>query len=87
MNADRKVAVVTGASQGLGEGIVNALRERNYRVVGTSRSIKPSDDPDYVTVASDIGTGSRTPSLCASSIHCLSSAIGFTRKSFSPAST
>jgi len=55
MNADRKVAVVTGASQGLGEGIVNAFRERNYRVVGTSRSINTSDDPDYVTIAGDIG--------------------------------
>ena len=62
MNADRKVAVVTGASQGLGEGIVGAFRDRNYRVVGTSRTIKPSGDPDYVTVAGDIGdpaTGKR----------------------------
>ncbi|GAB2916534.1 SDR family oxidoreductase [Paraburkholderia jirisanensis] len=50
-----KVAVVTGASQGLGEGIVKALRNRGYRVVGTSRSIKPSDDPDYLTIAADIG--------------------------------
>jgi hypothetical protein len=55
MNTERKVAVVTGASRGLGEGIANAFRHQGYRVVGTSRSIEPSDDPDYLTVAGDIG--------------------------------
>lgn len=55
MNKERKVAVVTGASQGLGAGIVKALRERNYQVVGTSRSIKPSDDFDLLTIPGDIG--------------------------------
>jgi len=55
MNTERKVAVVTGASRGLGESVANAFRHQGYRVVGTSRSIKPSDDPDYLTVAGDIG--------------------------------
>lgn len=55
MSEDRKVAVVTGASQGLGEGIVNAFLARGYRVVATSRSIKPSGNPDLLTVAGDIG--------------------------------
>jgi NAD(P)-dependent dehydrogenase (short-subunit alcohol dehydrogenase family) len=55
MSEDRKVAVVTGASQGLGEGIVNAFLARGYRVVATSRSIKPSSNPDLLTVAGDIG--------------------------------
>ncbi|MBV8625185.1 MAG: SDR family oxidoreductase [Herbaspirillum sp.] len=55
MSQERKVAIVTGASQGLGEGIVQAFLARGYRVVGTSRSIKPSDHPDYATVAGDIG--------------------------------
>jgi NAD(P)-dependent dehydrogenase (short-subunit alcohol dehydrogenase family) len=52
---ERKVLVVTGASQGLGEGFVKAYRERGWRVVGNSRSIKPSDDSDYVTVTGDVG--------------------------------
>lgn len=52
---DRKVAVVTGASQGLGAGIVEAYRSRGYRIVATSRSIQPSTDPDVLTVAGDIG--------------------------------
>jgi NAD(P)-dependent dehydrogenase (short-subunit alcohol dehydrogenase family) len=55
MSEHRKVAVVTGASQGLGAGIVKAFRQRGYRVVATSRSIQPSDDPDLLTVAGDIG--------------------------------
>lgn len=58
----RKVVIVTGASQGMGEGIANAFRSRGYGVVATSRSIQPSADPDFVTVAGDIGdpeTGKR----------------------------
>lgn len=62
MSKDQKVAVVTGASQGLGAGIVAAFRQRGYRVVATSRSIAPSQDPDLLTIAGDIGdpaTGAR----------------------------
>ncbi|MGF6306340.1 NAD(P)-dependent dehydrogenase (short-subunit alcohol dehydrogenase family) [Bradyrhizobium sp. i1.8.4] len=55
MSTERKVAVVTGASQGIGAGIVQAFRDRNYRVVATSRSIKPAADADIVTVAGDVG--------------------------------
>ena len=55
MTADRKVVVVTGASQGLGEAFVKAYRERGWRAVGNSRSIAPSDDPDYITVPGDVG--------------------------------
>lgn len=55
MSNQQKVAIVTGASQGLGEGIVNAFLARGYRVVGTSRSIKPSQNPNYMTIAGDIG--------------------------------
>ncbi|WP_250475226.1 SDR family oxidoreductase [Caballeronia sp. GAFFF1] len=58
----KKVAIVTGASQGMGEGIVKAYRARGYGVVATSRSIQPSADPDLLTVAGDIGdpeTGKR----------------------------
>ncbi|MFH9969006.1 SDR family NAD(P)-dependent oxidoreductase [Streptomyces mirabilis] len=52
---DRKVVVVTGSSQGLGEAFVKAYRERGWRAVGNGRSIAPSDDPDYVTVVGDVG--------------------------------
>ena len=55
MATERKVVVVTGASQGLGEAFVKTYRERGWRAVGNSRSIAPSSDPDYVTVAGDVG--------------------------------
>jgi NAD(P)-dependent dehydrogenase (short-subunit alcohol dehydrogenase family) len=54
MNNSRKVAIITGASQGIGAGLVQAFRDRDYRVVANSRSIKPSSDPDVLTVAGDI---------------------------------
>ena len=56
MSNQQKVAIVTGASQGIGAGLVEALRANGYRVVGTSRSIRPSDDPDHVAIAGDIGS-------------------------------
>jgi NAD(P)-dependent dehydrogenase (short-subunit alcohol dehydrogenase family) len=54
MSNSKKVVVVTGASQGIGAAVVQAFRDLDYRVVATSRSIKPSTDPDILTVAGDI---------------------------------
>jgi NAD(P)-dependent dehydrogenase (short-subunit alcohol dehydrogenase family) len=55
MSAPQKVVIVTGASQGIGAALVKAYRDRNYRVVATSRSIKQSSDPDILAVSGDIG--------------------------------
>ncbi|WP_050403472.1 SDR family NAD(P)-dependent oxidoreductase [Bradyrhizobium embrapense] len=55
MGAEQKVAVITGASQGIGEALVRGYRDRNYRVVANSRSIKPSTDADVLAVPGDIG--------------------------------
>ena len=55
MSTSQKVVVVTGASQGIGAEVVKAFRKLDYRVVATSRSIKPSEDPNILTVAGDIG--------------------------------
>lgn len=54
MSNSRKVAIITGASQGIGAGLVKAFRDRDYRVVANSRSIKPSSDPDVLAIAGDI---------------------------------
>lgn len=54
MSTERKVAIVTGASQGIGAGLVDGFLENGYRVVANSRSIKPSSKADLVTVAGDI---------------------------------
>jgi NAD(P)-dependent dehydrogenase (short-subunit alcohol dehydrogenase family) len=53
------VAIVTGASRGIGAGVVSAFREAGYSVVATALSIPPSEDPDLLTVAGDL-TDSRT---------------------------
>jgi NAD(P)-dependent dehydrogenase (short-subunit alcohol dehydrogenase family) len=42
MAAKSRTAIVTGASQGIGAGVVSAFLERGYRVVASSRSITKS---------------------------------------------
>ena len=55
MGSERKVAIITGASQGIGAGLVKAFRDRDYRVVATSRSIEQTGDRDIVAVRGDVG--------------------------------
>jgi NAD(P)-dependent dehydrogenase (short-subunit alcohol dehydrogenase family) len=43
-NTQQLVAIVTGASSGIGLGVTQALLERGWRVVGTSRAISKSKD-------------------------------------------
>jgi NAD(P)-dependent dehydrogenase (short-subunit alcohol dehydrogenase family) len=54
MEHGQKVAVITGASQGIGAALVKAYRDRHYKVVATARSIMPSNDDNILTVAGDI---------------------------------
>jgi NAD(P)-dependent dehydrogenase (short-subunit alcohol dehydrogenase family) len=54
MSAQQKVAIVTGASQGIGAGIVKAYRDQGYFVVANSRSIKQSADEGVIAVAGNI---------------------------------
>ena len=57
-----KVAIVTGASQGIGAALVPAYRELGYSVVAVSRSIGASDDPEVLTIRADLarpGEGAR----------------------------
>ena len=50
----QKVVIVTGGSQGIGAGVVDAYRQRRWAVVANSLAIKPSKDPDVLTVEGDI---------------------------------
>ena len=50
----RRVAIVTGGSQGIGAGLVDGYRQRGWAVVASARTIKPAADPEVVTVAGDI---------------------------------
>lgn len=56
MGTGRKVAVITGASQGIGAALVKAYRERGYHVVATARSVKPSGDAGILAVPGDIAS-------------------------------
>jgi NAD(P)-dependent dehydrogenase (short-subunit alcohol dehydrogenase family) len=56
------VVVITGASQGIGAGLVVGYRGLGYAVVANSRNITASDDPMVLTVPGDIaqpGVGQR----------------------------
>jgi NAD(P)-dependent dehydrogenase (short-subunit alcohol dehydrogenase family) len=62
MTNPQRVAVITGASQGIGAGLVSAYRKLGYAVVANSRTIGDSDDPMVLTVAGDVaqpGVGGR----------------------------
>ena len=50
------VAIITGASQGIGAGLVNAYRSAGYAVIGVALSFPSADrdDSGYVAVAGDI---------------------------------
>jgi NAD(P)-dependent dehydrogenase (short-subunit alcohol dehydrogenase family) len=62
MSNSEHVAVITGASQGIGAGLVWAYRKLGYAVVANSRTISETDDPMVLTVPGDIaqpGIGQR----------------------------
>ena len=68
MSNQQKVVVITGASQGIGASLVKAYRDRDYRVVATSRSIKQGGDPDIAAVAGDIGDPATAERVVATAI-------------------
>jgi NAD(P)-dependent dehydrogenase (short-subunit alcohol dehydrogenase family) len=51
---DRRVAIITGGSQGIGADLVAGYLERGWAVVANARRIGPSVDPDVLTVEGDI---------------------------------
>jgi NAD(P)-dependent dehydrogenase (short-subunit alcohol dehydrogenase family) len=59
MGSQRRTAIVTGASQGIGAGVVKAFVERGYSVVATARNMTQSTEvaaSDHVAVVDgDIG--------------------------------
>jgi NAD(P)-dependent dehydrogenase (short-subunit alcohol dehydrogenase family) len=58
----QKVAVITGASQGIGASLVTAYRKLGYAVAATARSIGVSGDPEVLSVPGDVtkpGVGAR----------------------------
>jgi len=50
----QRVAIITGASQGIGAGLVAGYLAQGWAVVANSLDIKPSDDQAVLTVAGDV---------------------------------
>ena len=68
MSESRKVAVITGASQGIGAGLLEAYLDKGYRVVATSRSVKADGNPDLLAIAGDIGDPATGPRVIEEAI-------------------
>jgi hypothetical protein len=68
MTTKRKVAVVTGASRGIGARLVEGFRQIGYGVVANSRAISQAGmprDPYILLVDGDIATPERPSVLSA----------------------
>ena len=65
---NQKVAIVTGASQGIGAGVVEAYRKLGYAVVATSRTIAPVEDADILTVQGDLADPATAERVVAAAI-------------------
>lgn len=50
----RRVAIVTGGSQGIGAGLVAGYRRQGWAVVASARKIKAGEDPDVFAVEGDL---------------------------------
>ncbi|MFG3019268.1 SDR family NAD(P)-dependent oxidoreductase [Streptomyces sp. NPDC048254] len=69
MNAEnQKVAIVTGASQGIGAALVEGYRKLGHAVVATSRTIAPVDDADVLTVQGDIADPATAERVVAAAV-------------------
>ena len=64
----RKVAVITGASQGIGAALVAAYQDLGYAVVANSRSIESASTDTLQTVAGDIGNATVAQRVIATAV-------------------
>ncbi|WP_330324274.1 SDR family NAD(P)-dependent oxidoreductase [Streptomyces pseudovenezuelae] len=64
----QKVAIITGASQGIGAALVGGYRNLGHAVVATSRTIAPVDDADVLTVQGDIADPATAERVVAAAV-------------------
>ena len=65
---DRKVAVITGGSQGIGAGLVAGYRRQGWAVVANALTIKPADDPGVLTVKGDVSEAATTDRIISGAL-------------------
>jgi NAD(P)-dependent dehydrogenase (short-subunit alcohol dehydrogenase family) len=63
-----RVAIITGASRGIGAALVDAYRKLNYSVVTNSRTITASNDHRVAAVAGDIADPATAERLVTTAI-------------------
>lgn len=72
MVSTQKTAIVTGASQGIGAGLVEAFLERGYNVVANSRNITKTNpfppSPNLALVDGDIGDPKIAPKIAETAV-------------------
>jgi NAD(P)-dependent dehydrogenase (short-subunit alcohol dehydrogenase family) len=68
MSKQQKVAIVTGASQGMGAALVKSYVDNGYMVVATARSVKKSDDERVIAVPGDIADPDVAQRVVASAV-------------------
>ena len=69
--ASKKTVIVTGASQGIGAAVVQALLDRSYNVVATSRSVSKAGftpSPNLALVDGDIGQAATAEKVAQTAI-------------------
>ena len=76
MGTEQKVVVITGASQGIGAALVEAYRDRGYRIVAIARSIKRSDDTDVLAVPGDVADRKTAERAIAEGVALVSRTLG-----------
>lgn len=65
---NQKVAIVSGASQGIGAALVQGYRKLGYAVVATSRGIGPAEDAGVLTVRGDIADPATAERVVAAAV-------------------
>ncbi len=63
--SDKKTAIITGASQGIGAGLVAAFLKEGYNIVATSRNVSQSltPHPDWFSLMAISVSGKPPPRL------------------------
>ena len=65
---DQRVAIVTGASQGIGAGLVAGYRAQGWAVVANALTMTPSDDPAVLTIEGDVSQAATADRIVAEAL-------------------
>jgi NAD(P)-dependent dehydrogenase (short-subunit alcohol dehydrogenase family) len=65
---DRRVAIVTGGSHGIGAGLVAAYRRQGWMVVANARTTHPSGDQDVLEVDGDVSEPATTDRIISTAL-------------------